>query len=154
MSKIFGFQIALAVASILQSGCTSKEPTSSSDPAGRLKAYVEKSFSVSSPADRKAMLEFLSGDAKERLESWSDEQFAQAFLDQKRKFEKLALKDIRIPTPQEAIVTYELTYLDVNQSRRTQKKAATLGFSGGNWKIQSVRNLREIVEYQNELTIP
>ena len=71
---------------------------------------------------------------------------------------KLSFSDVKNPSPDETEIVYELIYVDLNrQTKVTQKKSATMikdPGAGQRWLIRDVRNLSELIEYQNELTFP
>ena len=85
------------------------------------------------------MVNFLTGEAKRRLDSWSEDQFRQAFVDSHRTFVKLALRESKKVSDTEASITYEITYLDQNRghdARVTNKKLAVLIRQGEKWLIE------------------
>ncbi len=148
--------IMLALVLSSGAGCT-KGPDSSDDPKGRLQEYISKSFAVRTPEDKKELVGYLTGEAKTRLSAWSDEQFREAFIDSKRQFLKLAFREVKQINPSEVSVTYELTYLDQGKGRDakvTNKKLAQMLKEQGKWVVGSVRNIKELVEYQNEVSLP
>ena len=65
-------------------------------------------------------------------------------------------------------ITYELTYLDKSQERSgdnlkslsgniekiTDRKLCRLVYEESQWLILEIRNIKELVEYQNEITFP
>ncbi len=127
------------------------------DPKKRLTDYIAKSFAVKNVEDRKALQSYLGGTAKVRLSAWSDDQFQQAFIESKRKFLCLVFLEVKSPTPTETSITYELTYLDQSRGRDakvTNKKLCRLVLEQGKWNIHEVRNIKELVEYQNEMALP
>ena len=127
------------------------------DPKKQLTNYIAKSFEIHSLDDRKALLEYLSGETKERLQAWSDDQFRQAFVDSKRQFVKLAVVDMKKQSEGEASLTYELTYLDQQRGKGakvTAQRLAMMKKEGDRWLIQEVRNMKELVEFSNEMALP
>lgn len=145
--------MALAAAGV---SCTQNAP-SSADPKGRLQEYISRTFNAKGPEDRVALLEFLHGDAKTRLSAWSDEQFRQAFIESKRKFGKLLFREAKSISPTEVSITYELTYTDqthASETTVTNKKLAQMILVDGKWVINEVRNIKELVEYKNEMSLP
>lgn len=138
--------------------CTSKK-MGGDDPKNRLKDYISKSFSIKTTMDRDELVNFLTGNAKQRLASWSDEQFRQAFIESKKKFLHLAFREIKNLSPTSMHITYELTYLDQSKgngagAKITNKKLCEMAFEKGLWVISEVHNIKELVEYTNELTLP
>jgi hypothetical protein len=147
--------------------CDMHQSSLTNDPKQRLNDYISRSFSVKGPGDRKALLEYLTGDAKTRLEAWSDDQFQQAFVDSKREFVKLAFKEVKPVSPTEVDITYEITYVAQGapsadpaskvaptKKKITNKKLATLVQDQGKWQISGVQNIKELVEFGNEMSLP
>lgn len=149
----FGLFLFLAAAA---SACSSGT-RSAHDPKQTLTEYISKSFAVREAADRKDLAEYLTGDAKNRLFAWSDEQFSEAFVESKRQFVKLAFHEVKSPTPQQAHITYELTYMDSRKGadmKVTNKKLCQLIQQNGRWYISEVKNIKELIEYRNEMSLP
>lgn len=148
--------IMLMAVGLLGAGCTPKS-ADESDPQKVINQYISQSFAVKSPAQKQELLNYLTREAKSRLSAWSDDQFREAFIENKRQFLKLAFKDSKTISPTETSVTYELSYLDQaknHDARVTQKKLAQLVLEQGQWKISDVQNIKELVEYRNEMTLP
>ena len=143
------------------SACTPKQ-TAVDDPKHRLNEYISQSFAIKSPQDRGILAGYLTGDAKARIQSWSDEQFRQAFMDSKRQFLKLAFKEEKTVSANEVGVTYELSYQSAysdaqgknHDAKITNKKLAQMVRENGKWFISDVRNIKELVEYKNEMSLP
>lgn len=135
------------------SACTQTDPNSK-DPKERLSEYIGRTFSVKAYKDREELLGYLTGDARTRLSAWSEDQFAQAFLENKREFSKLAFREVKTVKTGEVNITYEVTYTQNKVTKITNKKLATLTLEGGRWLISGVRNIAELVEYQNEMSLP
>jgi hypothetical protein len=155
MRKIVS-SVLLAFALIQVTGCTGGGALPE-DPKRRLTEYISRSFAVKNADDRKGLLVLLSGEAKTRLASWSEEQFRQAFMDSKRQFIKLAFKEVKNVSASEVNITYELTYLDNargKDAKVTNKKLAQLNLDKNKWYITAVRNIKELVEYRNEMALP
>ena len=126
-------------------------------PVDTLKGYINKSLDVKSAEDRKILTGYLTGEAKTRFASWSDEQFRQAFIESKRQYIKLLIKEVKNSSPTEANITYEFTYLDQSRGENakvTNKKLCTVVQAQGKWLISDVRNIKELVEFQREMTLP
>jgi hypothetical protein len=139
-------------------GCTPRSKISD-DPKVRLNEYISKSFAVRGSADRNDLMDYLTGDARKRLKNWSDDQFRQAFIDSKRQFLKLSFREIKPVSLTQSDITYEITYLSQNKdtghdAKITNRKLAEMVLDQGKWMITDVRNLKELVEYTNELTLP
>jgi len=140
--------------------CTPKQE-GQEDPKRRLNEYISQGFAVRSVQDRAQLVSYLTGDAKTRLESWSEEQFRQAFIDSKRQFIRLAFKEIKNVSADEVGITYELTYEAdyadpegiAHGAKITNRKLAQLVHKDNQWLISDVRNIREVVEYKDEMTL-
>jgi len=138
------------------SGC-SFHPSMSNDPKIRLQEYISKTFVIKSVSDREALLGYLGGDAHQRLATWTDEQFREAFIDSKREFVRLVFSDIKPVSSQRVDITYELTYLDQKKgsdAKVTNKKLAELDLTDGKWMISDVRNIKQLIEYRDEMSLP
>lgn len=138
------------------SACTPKQDVPN-DPKQVLKAYISKSFSVKSSSEKVELVGYLARDAKARLAAWSDDQFRDAFIENKREFVKLVFTEAKSVSPQQTDITYELTYIDQAKGREakvTQKKLAQLIQDHGKWFISNVQNIKELVEYRHEMSLP
>jgi hypothetical protein len=137
------------------SACTKNHP-GDANPKQRLTDYVQVSFNVKDPADKTKLVSFLTGGAKNRLAAWSDEQFRQAFIDTKREFIKLAIREMKSVSNTETNITYELSYIDQGRgadARVTNKRMCELVLENGTWYIKEVHNIKELIEYKNELSV-
>lgn len=147
---VLGFLVLSALS------CTRKEQAGD-NPKETIRRYISLSFNVKQASDRASLEEFLAGEAKNRLSAWSDEQFLKAFSDPKRKFLRLEFKEVQEEKPTLSKVTYELSFTDPvrgKEVRVTNKKLATVEKSDGKWRITSVMSLKELIEFQEELTLP
>jgi len=146
----------LLAALVALPACT-RSSHDANDPRTRLNDYIAKSFNASSLADKDAMLSYLTGDAKARLSAWSEDQFREAFIDSKRQFLKLVFQDTRKVSPSEVEITYEISYLDPERGKSakvTNLKTSEMVFENGKWMIKDVHNIKELIEYQNEMSLP
>lgn len=128
-----------------------------STPSKVLESYITTSFNASSIQDKKKMEELLTGDTKNRLVAWSDEQFLKAFVEAKKKFSGLKVLETKKVNDQEVALTYELSYQDGDSPKAaqvTQRKLCTVVQIEGAWKIKEVRSIRESIEYLQELSLP
>lgn len=152
---VFLMSLMCLMMSILSS-CTQK-PDVVSDPKKVLTDYISKSFSMKSMDDKKLLLSHLTGETKSRLDAWSEDQFRAAFIDTKRQFVKLLIKEVKKNSDIEVGITYELTYLDLAKGKDvkiTNKKLAMLGKEGSQWLIKEVKNINELIEFRNEMALP
>ena len=137
-------------------GCTPKAELGN-DPKTVVNEYISKSFQIKAPSEKEALLGYLTKEAKSRLAAWSDDQFREAFIENKREFLTLAFKESKPVSPDEVNVTYELSYLDHakgHDAKVTQKKLAQVVREQGRWMISDVQNIKELVEYRNEMSLP
>lgn len=137
-------------------GCTARAP-GPQDPERALSDYISLSFASKSPEDRPRLAALLTGEARERLLTWSDDQFREAFVDSKRKFVKLGITQRKPVNENEVSLTYELIYLDEgrgHEAKITNRKLARIVREEGRWKISEVRNVKELIEYKNEMSLP
>ena len=148
--------IGALLGAVLLTSCSSSR-RGGEDPKSRLQDYISHSFAVTGAQDRESLSRFLTGPAKTRLAAWSDDQFRSVFLDNKRQFIKLSVSEIRNLSPKQVNITYELTYLDQSKghdAKVTHKKLAQLTQESNQWFISEVRNMKELIEYKNEMALP
>jgi len=149
--------LLLGLAMALGSAACSRKAADANDPKRRLNDYISRSFDVRKAEDKEHLLGYLTGPAKTRLAAWSPEQFREAFIESKRKFVKLVFTEVKPVSASETNITYELTYIDQGKSsdaKVTHKKLGQLVQENGAWLIKDVRNIKELVEYQNEMSLP
>ncbi len=126
-------------------------------PAKTLESYIEASFNVKGIEDKAKMENLLTGDTKQRLSVWSDEQFLKAFVETKKKFGSLRILENKKVNDQEVALTYELSFREGEKDKLaqiTQRKLCTMVFLDGGWRIKEVRSQRESIEYLSELSLP
>ena len=126
-------------------------------PGKVLETYIQISFHAQSLEDKKHMEELLTGDTKNRLVSWSDEQFSKAFLETRKRFKGLKILESKKVSDKEFALTYELSYQDGPEDKAaevTQRKLSTIVQEDGNWRIKEVRSIRESIEYLKALSLP
>jgi len=154
--KSFRSLIFLATVCGLSLSACSRDGKNANDPKQRLTDYISTSFSVRDTSDRAKLENYLTGGAKNRLVAWSEEQFRQAFVENKRDFVKLAIREVKPVNPNRTDITYELTYVDQGRgpdARVTTKRMCEMSFEGGKWYIREVKNIKELIEYKNEISI-
>ncbi len=154
--KFLRLALALMAASSVSLSACSKTPEGGNNPKQTLTDYISTSFSVREVSDREKLNAYLTGGAKNRLVSWSEDQFRQAFVDTKREFVKLAIREIKSVSPDRTDITYELTYIDQGRgpdARVTTKRMCEMALDNGKWLIREVKNIKELIEYKNEVTI-
>jgi hypothetical protein len=158
---MFRKAIFLSMMGILVSACTSRLNIVG-DPKQTLTEYIGRTFAVRSESDQDILLSYLTGDVKARLQSWSKDQFRDAFIESKREFLKMMIREMKSISDHEVEITYELRYNElgsklaghVNPATITSKKLCQLVLVNGKWMISDVRNIRELLEFKDELAIP
>ena len=149
-------QLALALGlCFLFASCT--QDLADGTPAKVLESYIHISFNVKNVTDKKKMEDLLTGDTKNRLVSWSDEQFMRAFMEAQKKFQKLKILESKKVADNEVALTYELSYKEGPEDKTaqiTQRKLATVVQEESGWRIKEVRSIRESIEYLKELSLP
>lgn len=144
-------------------GCSGSRGRSDADPQSRLQEYISKSFGVTRLEDKTTLMSFLSGDARTRLQAWSDDQFLEAFVDAKRQFLKFKVLEQKTISADQVNMLYELSFVEKGRPapgskpsdvKITQKKLCGMNRQDGKWFISEVRNIKELVEYTNELSLP
>jgi len=148
--------LALAlIMSFCFAACTSD--VADGTPAKVLESYIQISFHATSVDDKRKMEDLLTGDTKNRLVSWSDEQFMRAFMEAKKKFHSLKILETKKVNDNEVALTYELSYKEGPEDKAaqiTQRKLATVVQESNGWRIKEVRSIRESIEYLKELSLP
>ncbi len=136
--------------------CTATAPGDST-PTRVLETYIKVSFGARELDDKKRMEELLTGDTRNRLTAWSDEQFTKAFIDSKKRFLGLKVIESKKVSEDEVALTYELSFQEgvpQKAANITQKKLCAVVREGEAWKIKEVRSIRESIEYLNEFSLP
>ncbi len=124
----------------------------------RLRSYIDLSFHASA-GDKDRLLGFLTADVHDRLASWSEDQFREAFVESKRELLKVTIREFKKIGDDEVAITYELELLDYGKHKKTpckvtQKKLCQMVRRNQVWLIAEVRSLKELIEYQDELSLP
>jgi hypothetical protein len=136
------------------SACTTRHYEQNS-PQGVLSEYISRSFSVSGTADKAKLIEMTTAEVKNALEKLDDESFKKYFLQEKKQFLSMKIKDERKITDEKYSITYELTYLNtssISKDKVTNKKHALFEKNSGKWLISEVRNIKTSIEHQNDLS--
>lgn len=156
MNHKTGFFITMLFGFLATSSCV-KRADVPNDPKEILKKYIEMSFKIEKASDRSMLEEFLTGDAKARLKVWSDDQFEEAFVKTKRKDPKLQIREVRKTGDAETSITYEISYRDEKNGQRskvTNRKLCIFTRESERWLIKDCKNIKQLVEYQNEMALP
>ena len=152
----FGLKVLfLALGFLSMSACTNDRIDDT--PAKALENYIQISFNAKTAEDKKKLEDLLTGDTRERLAKWSDEQFLKAFVESKKKFENLKILENKKVNDHEVALTYELAYQEGGPEKPaqiTQRKLCSVVSQNGDWKIKEVRSIRESIEYLKELSLP
>ncbi|MEW6055867.1 MAG: hypothetical protein AB1540_04560 [Bdellovibrionota bacterium] len=150
------FRNALAVLILVGAiGCSTKSQMKDS-PQKTLSDYVSRSFAIKNPEEKRTLLEFTTGKVKSTLEKLDDGSFKAHFIDKKREFISLKVKDERALGEGKFSVTYELTYLtksSESENKITNKKHAVFVKEDGKWLISEVQNLKTFIEHENEMSL-
>lgn len=149
--------LALAACMAILQGCSGSNDLSGS-PERRLTEYISLSFSVDGTDDRPKLERYLTGEALERFRSWSEEEFKTALVASKREFGKISFQETKRISDSEVNLTYVLTYFDRSKgegAKVTNKKLCHMvRGEDGYWYIRDVRNIKEMIEYRNEMSLP
>lgn len=139
-------------------GCngTSKDST----PQKILSEYVSRSFAVKGTPDKSKLLELTTGEVRKTIDSMDEQSFKNNFLEKNREFIGLKVRDERKLSEEKYSITYELTYqtkanvVDGTPSNDTvtNKKHAIFEKKEGKWLISEVKNLKTMIEHQNEIS--
>ena len=154
-SWVSKFLVVGVIILLIISACT--KSVQKEDAKGRLEEYISKSFNVRGAEDKNILNTYLTGKAKAYFSGWSDQQFIDAFIESKRKFIALVIKENKKISEHEASITYELSYFEQNKghdARITNKKVAQLALENDKWMIAEVKSVKELIEYKNEMTLP
>lgn len=149
--------VILFLASVLVFASSCTKGISDQTPVKTLESYIDASFNVKGLEDKVRMENLLTGDTKQRLSVWSDEQFLKAFVETKKKFGYLKILENKKVSDSEVVITYELSFREGEKEKMaqiTQRKISTLINIEGGWKIKEVRSQRESIEYLSELSLP
>jgi hypothetical protein len=126
-------------------------------PRSALEGYVKESFNIRSFSQKANLESFLTGDTKDRLSAWTEDQFMTVFVDSKRKFVSMKMIETNKISEDQYALTYEIVYTEggaKKEARITQKKMAMINKVGNDWKISQVHSQREAIEYLSELSLP
>ncbi len=139
------------------SGCQ-KNTNNLNVPRQVLKEYVERSFRVNSLNDKEQLMNLTTGTVRDMLSHLSDDDFRRDFLEKKRHFVDLKIKDERPLGPDGFSITYEMTYKagptpsDASDVITIKKHAKFLRQNSAQWLISEVQNLKTNIEHQNALS--
>lgn len=151
--KKLGLGFVIILLSVF-SACTKSQKAGS--PVAILGDYVTKSFAVKSVQDKPKLMELTTGKVHEILEKMDDSSFNKNFIDEKKEFLSLKIKDERTLADNRYSVTYELSYMDKtgnSTAKVTTKKHAIFAQPEGHWLIDEVQTLKTLIENQNEMSL-
>jgi hypothetical protein len=139
----------------LISGCS--KTTNKNSPQSTLSEYVARTFAIKSSSDKLQLTELTTGQVRELLEKVTDDEFKNNFLEHKKQFVSLKIRDERKVGDDKYSITYELTYKEGStpdsSGTVTTKKHALFHKEGDRWLIAEVRNIKTFIEHQNEMSI-
>lgn len=151
-------KLSIMLALLVAFGCTKHDDKAS--PQTTLSDYVSRSFGMKAPGDKTRLMELTTGQVKDTLEKMDDASFRQNFVEAKKEFVALKIRDERKLSDTKYSITYELTYQTTKPSpegelkdKVTNKKHALFVNEGGKWLISEVHNIKTFIEHQNELHI-
>lgn len=149
-----------ALASVM--ACTGGNKGGAETPQRVLSEYVSRSFAVKAPVEKSKLLELTTGEVKKAIEQLDEAAFRSYFIDSKRDFLGLKVKDERKVGDGQYSITYELSYMsrglpvatsaEPSVDRVTNKKHALFVNQDGKWLISEVKNLKTLIEHQNEMS--
>ena len=140
---------------VFGSSCTSNKVTGTNTPQKVLSDYVARSFSVQGVPEKPKLLELATGEVKETLEKMSDAEFRAYFVDSKREFTGLKVRDERKISEDRYSITYELSFNSKTAEsfdKITNKKSALFVQKDSKWLISEVKNIKTLIEHQNEFS--
>lgn len=133
---------------IVLAGCTRKTGNLSAEQV--LEAYVTLAMTARSVSDKKDLVNFTTGAARESLVAMSDDDFQKEFIDKKFKLIKFATKDKRVKNENELSLVYQITFEKTENekpARVTLKKIAFFAKAeNGGWKINKTNHIRTAVK--------
>lgn len=149
-----------ALASVM--ACTGGNKGGLETPQKVLSEYVSRSFAVKAPVEKSKLLELTTGEVKNAIERLDEAAFRSYFIDSKREFLGLKVKDERNVGADQYSITYELSYMsrsslvapgsEPSVDRVTNKKHALFVNQNGKWLISEVKSLKTLIEHQNEMS--
>lgn len=156
MAKILTHKLIVSLAVMgLFTACTKKIDSGAVSPEKTLTAYVQVFFAMEAPADRLKLNDFLTGESLKRTAEWSEADFHQQVVENKKKFSKLKILDQKLFGEDQANLTYEIEYVEAKTGAKVlQKKLALMKKEGDQWKIRDARNLSQLIEFPETEVMP
>lgn len=145
-------RIVIVSLSLILFACEGKKADS---PNNSLREYVSRTFAIDNVEDRDRLIELTTGNVKEILLSMDEEDFRKNFLEEKKAFVGMKIKDERELNPGRYSITYELTYTNKTNSTSATvltKKHAIFEKIEDRWLISEVQNLKTVIEHENEMS--
>ena len=138
-------------ATLLVISCTRK--TLDKSPQNTLSDYVTQTFAIQSSSDKQKLLEFTTGEVRKTLDNLDSNEFVRNFIEQKKQFISLKIKEERRLSENRRSITYEISYLNqISNARITIKKLALFEKQGEKWLVSEVKNVKTFIDHQNELS--
>lgn len=147
-------KLSLLAIIVVAAGCSKSVDKAS--PQGTLSDYVSRSFGAKSAGDKSRLIELTTGQVRDALQELDEAAFKASFIDTKKEFVSLKIRDERKLEENKYSITYELTYTHASgdsKDKITNKKHAIFVNDGGKWLITEVRNLKTFIEHQSEMSI-
>ena len=144
-------------------GCTGKQPGVNT-PQRALSEYVGITFAVKTASDKTKLMSYMSGEAREKLAALPDAEFERYFVESKKEFVSLKVRDERKLSEDRYALTYEITYnsrgpaIDplihqIGMNRVINKKHVIFVKDSGRWLISEIQNLKTLIELKDETNL-
>lgn len=146
--------VMVGAIALFAAGCT-RSGIDKDSPEKTLSDYIGRSFTLTNFDEKEKLQELTTGEVKDTLDKLDADSFKRHFVDSKRKFVSLKIKDERKLDDDRYSITYELTYTSKSgesDDKVTNKKHAVFARQDGKWLISEVRNIKTYIEHQNELS--
>ncbi len=141
---------------LIGTSCNRSIDPVANQPKAVLTDYVQLTFNIKSYDERNKLSAYLEGDLKTKVQGWTEAEFKEAFIDSKRVFEKMTFTDIKKINEQEYSITYDVVFTEQRKGspvKVTNHKLVKFLLIDQKWKITEVRSLKELLEYQGELSV-
>lgn len=111
-----------------------------------VESYLELAFNITDLSQKDELMELTTENLQAALAGATNETFKEAYIDRKYKLKRFSLMERRDRTPRETEITFQLTYLDIqNESKKVEEAAEVMTENTvavirekGVWKIREV----------------
>ena len=145
--------LLLAICIFSLTSCTKKPDQNT--PQGVLSTYVSKTMSLKSSSEKSELEKMTTGEARKTLQNLDEAGFRSYFLDVRREFISMKIRDERALSPERHSITYEISYKSHSPNSDdivTIKKHALLVKDQNQWLISEVQNLKTNIEHENAIS--